>query len=52
MKINFFAGENFTACGRKFFSMQKRKNRKAKRDGKESPYPMIVYRANFSSNIF
>ena len=37
MKINLYTGENFTAYGRKFFSMQKRKNRKAKRDGKESP---------------
>ena len=37
MKINFFAGENKFIYGKKFFSMQKRKNRKAKRDGKESP---------------
>ena len=44
MKINFFAGENKFIYGRKFHGMREEifqhaeaKNRKAKREGKESP---------------
>ena len=59
MEINFFAGENKFIYGRKFHGMREEifqhaeaEKPQGEKGWKRKPYPMIVYRANFSSNIF
>ena len=59
MKINFFAGENKFIYGRKFHGMREEffqhaeaEKPQGEKGWKSKPYSMIVYRANFSSNIF
>ncbi len=59
MKINFFAGENKFIYGKKFHGMREKifqhaeaEKPQGEKGWKRKPYPMIVYRANFSSNIF
>ena len=58
-EINFLPYGNKFLCGRKFHGMREEifqhaeaEKSQGEKGWKRKPYPMIVYRANFSSNIF